>query len=81
MKCFSYSWPYVLDLCANNCIHWVLVSVPILTAPIDHSTIGAFNDISAHATCYTTSSLLKHYQHLGLCQKQCFLGQTLKHTR
>ena len=38
----------MLDLSADNCIHRVLVPIPILTAPIDHSTVGTFNNIPEH---------------------------------
>lgn len=43
--CLSYPWPHMLDLCADSSIHRVLVPVPVLTAPINHSAVGAFNNI------------------------------------
>lgn len=43
----------MLDLGADDCIHRVLVPVPVLTAAINHSTVGTFNNIPEHTvhTC------------------------------
>ena len=38
----------MLDLSADNRVHRVLVPIPILTAPIDHSTVGTFNNVPKH---------------------------------
>lgn len=45
IACLSYPWPYMLDLSTDNCIHRVLVPIPVLAAPINHSTVGTFNNI------------------------------------
>lgn len=42
----------MLDLSADHRIHGVLVPIPVLTAPIDHSTVGTFNNVPKH-TKYT----------------------------
>lgn len=47
----------MLDLSANNCINGVLVPIPILTASIDHSTVGAFNHIPEHTRIYADVQL------------------------
>lgn len=44
----SYPWPDMLDLSADNRVHGVLVPIPVLTAPIDHSTVGTFDYIPEH---------------------------------
>lgn len=41
----SYPWPYMLDLSADNCIHRVLVPIPVLAAPVNHPTVGTFNNV------------------------------------
>lgn len=45
---FPYSWPNVVDLSADNCVHGVLVSIPVLTAPIDDATVRAFYNVPNH---------------------------------
>ena len=35
----------MLDLSADNCINRVLITVPKLTASIDHSAVGTFNNV------------------------------------
>lgn len=35
----------MLDLCSDHCFHWVLVSIPVLPAPVDHCTVGALDYI------------------------------------
>lgn len=48
----------MLDLSANNCIHRILVPIPILTAPVDHSTVGTFN--------YISKQIFKKHYHMHL---------------
>ena len=41
----SHPRPDVLDLGADHCVNRVLVSVPVLSAPVDHGAVWTFNDV------------------------------------
>lgn len=41
----SHPRPDVLDLRSDHGFHWVLVSIPVLSASVDHCTVGALNHI------------------------------------
>lgn len=46
--CFYYPRPNMLDLSADDCVHRVLVAIPVLAAPVDHSTVWTFNHVTKH---------------------------------
>lgn len=38
----------MLNLGADDCVYGVLVPIPVLTATINHATVGTFNYIPEH---------------------------------
>lgn len=48
-----YPRPHVLDLSSDHRVHRILVPVPVLTASVNHSTIGTFDDIPVQTEVLT----------------------------
>lgn len=58
----SYPRPHVLDLSSDHRVHRILVPVPVLTASVNHSTIGTFDDIPVQTEVLTKTRTLGDFK-------------------